>query len=352
MASRIWLTGGLILGLAALLVAATVAEANEALSARVYEDELVTAGYSTLIIERSDQVPGTPLSTADCAAIAGVDGVGPVLSVRQAVSMPGWAPRGPDLTVMPVGGDIVAFVGAIDPTGIQSWRTAQTFVDRGSSASSGSSPEYPLPLFPLGRRVDTTAIAVELDALGPGASGALLVADSRSGRVDACALFVASDFRDTVARSIQVAFPAVSGFSQRWALTNADRFSSPRDRFEGRPTKHIWIASAAVFTGFWLFYLRLRRSEHGLYAVIGLSPVAITVLTIIELLAIALTASILAAVVIGLAAVRADTLSEFLAIGAASGIRTLMACVLISAVWSAYAASRTSTSTIEALKDL
>jgi len=164
-------------------------------------------------------------------------------------------------------------------------------------------------------------------------------------------MFVASDFRDTVARSIQVAFPAVSGFSQRWALTGADRFSSPRDRFEGRPTKHIWIASAAVFTGFWLFYLRLRRSEHGLYAVIGLSPIAITVLTIIELLTIALTASLLAGVVVSLGAMRADTPSEFLAIGVASGVRTVMACVLIAAVWSAYAASRTTTSTIDALKD-
>jgi hypothetical protein len=349
--SRLWISGGLVLGLAALLAAVAVAETNAAVAARVYEDGLVTAGYSTLIIEQSDQVPATPLSTTDCAATSGIDGVGPVVSIRQPVSMPGWARRGPDLTVIPIGGGIVAFLGSIDPTGIQSWRTAQTFVDRGSSAASGSSPEYLLPLYPLGRRVDTTAIAVELDALGPGASGAMVVGDTQPGPVDACALFVPSDFRDTVARSIEVAFPAVSGFSQRWALTGADRLDSPRDRFEGRPTKDIWIAAAAVFTGFWLFYLRLRRSEHGLYAVIGLSPVAITVLTVIELLAIALTASILAAAVLGLAALRAGTPSQFLAIGAEGGIRTLIACVLISAIWSAYAASRTTTSTIDALKD-
>ncbi len=330
--SRIWISGGLVLGLAALLGAVAIAETNAAVAARVYEDGLVTAGYSTLIIEHSGQVPGTPLSTTDCAAIAGIDSVGPVVSIRQAVSMPGWARRGPDLTVIPVGGDIVAFLGSIDPTGIQSWRTAQTFVDRESSAASQSSPEYLLPLYPLGRGVDTTALAVELDALGPGASGALLVGDTQPGLIDACALFVTSDFRETVSRSIEAAFPAVSGFSQRWALTGAARFDPPRHRFEGRPTKDIWIASAAVFTGFWLFYLRLRRPEHGLYAVIGLSPANITVLTIIELLAISLTASILAAAVIGLAALRADTPSQFLAIGAESGIRTLIACVLISAV--------------------
>lgn len=351
MTSRLWISGGLVLGLAALLAAVAVAETNAAVAARVYEDGLVTAGYSTLIIEQSDQVPATPLSTTDCAATGGIDGVGPVVSIRQPVSMPGWARLGPDLTVIPVGGDIVAFLGSIDPTGSLSWRTAQTFVDQDSSAASQSSPEYLLPLYPVGRGVATTALAVELDALGPATSGALLVADNQPGPVEACALFVTSDFRETVSRSIETAFPAVSGFSQRWALTGADRFDPPRSRFEGRPTKDIWIASTAVFMGFWLFYLRLRRPDHGLYAVIGLSPVAITVLTIIELLAIALTASILAAAVISLAALRADTPSQFFAVGAESGIRTLIACVLISAVWSAYAASRTTTSTIDALKD-
>lgn len=348
--SRVWISGGLVLGLTALLAVVAIAETNAAVAARVYEDGLVKAGYSTLIIEHSAQVPATPLSTTDCVA-GMIDGVGPVVSIRQPVSMPGWARRGPDLTVISVGGDIVAFLGSIDPTGIQSWRTAQTFVDQRSSAASQSSPEYLLPLYPAGREVDTTALAVELDALGPATSGALLVADNQPGPVEACALFVASDFRETVSRSIETAFPAVSGFSQRWALTGADRFDTPRRRFEDRPTKDIWIACAAVFAGFWLFYLRLRRPEYGLYAVIGLGPVAITLLTIIELLAIALTASILAATVIGLAALRADTPSQFLAIGAESDIRTLIACILISAVWSAHAASRTTTSTLDALKD-
>ena len=351
MASRIWISGGLVLGLGALLAAVAIAETNGAVAARVYEDGLVAAGYSTLLIEQSDQVPGTPLSTADCAATGRIDGVGPVVSIREPLSVPAWARRGPDLTVIPVGGDVVPFLGSLDPTGMQSWRTAQTFVDQGSSAASRSSSEYLLPLYPVETRVDTTALAVELDGLGPATSGALLVADMQPGPVQACALFVPGDFRETVSRSIETALPAVSGFSQRWALSEADRFEAPRDRFEGRPTKDLWIASAAVFAGFWLFYLRLRRAEHGLYAVMGLSPGSITLLTIVELLAIALTAGIVAATVIGLAAVRADTPSEFLAIGAGSAVRTLIACVLISAVWSASAASRSSSSTLDALKD-
>lgn len=349
--SRVWISGGLVLGLAALLAAVAIAETNAAVAARLYEDGLVRAGYSTLIIEQSDQVPATPLNTTDCAATGGIEGVGPVVSLRQPVSMPGWARRGPDLTVVPVGGDILALLGSIDPTGVQPWRAAQTFVDRESSAASGSSPEYLLPLYPRGQRVDSTAIAVDLGALGPGVSGAVLVGDPQPGPVDACAVFVPSDFRETVSRAVEIAFPASGGYSQRWALIGADRFDSPRHRFEGRPTKDLWIAAATVFTGFWLFYLRLRRPEHGLYAVIGLNPAAITLLTIIELLAIAVTASILAATIIGLAALRAGTPSHFLTIGAESAIRTLIACVLISAVWSANAASRTTTSTIDALKD-
>lgn len=349
--SRILISGGLVFGLATLLAPVAISETNSAVAARVYEDGLVATGYSTLIIEQSDQVPGTPLSTTDCAATSGIDGVGPAISIHQPIAMPGWARRGPDLTVIPVGGDLVAFLDSIDPSGIPSWRTAQTFVDIGSSAASRWSSEYLLPLYPTGVRVETTALTVELDGLGPATSGALIVADTRPGPVEACALFVTSDFREAVSRSIETAFPAVSGFSQRWALTGADRFESPRQRFEGRPTKDLWIASAAVFAAFWLFYLRLRRPDYGLYAVIGLSPVEITLLAIVELLAIALTAGALAFALIGLAALRADTPSQFLAIGAVSAFRTLMACVLLAGVWSANAARRTTTSTLDALKD-
>lgn len=309
------------------------------------------AGYATLIIEQSDQVAAAPLSAADCAGLRDIPGVGPVVSIQPPVSVPAWSDHGPDVTVVPVGGEVVAFLHRVAPGDAVSRRTAQAFVDRDSAVASPASREYPLPLFPNGNGVEGTAIAMELDAFGSATSGAMLVADIHSGPVEACALFVPGDLRAGISQSIKIAFPAVSGFSQRWALPEADRLETPRQRFEGRWTKDLWLPFAGVFTAFWLFYLRLRKPEHGLYAIVGLGPAAVTLLSVVELLIIALGASLLAGVVVGLAALRAETGMEFLVLGVESGIRTLVGCVLLSVVWSAHMATRTTTSIMDALKD-
>ncbi len=138
----------------------------------------------------------------------------------------------------------------------------------------------------VGVAAATDAIAVTLTALGGGSSGNIITIDPTSGSVAACALFVDTPARDHVNRSIEAALPVLEGFSQRWALPSAERFETPEHRFESRPSQYYWAIATLAFIATAMLHLRLRRSDHALYAIAGLDQRRIWMLATLETFAI------------------------------------------------------------------
>jgi hypothetical protein len=235
---------------------------------------------------------------------------------------------------------------------MKDWSQAQVFVDRQSSASSvASRGEYDLVFAGSGGLSTTKALTVELTALGAGATGNAMVVDDRTGAVSACAMFVDSVFRNEVLSSVDVAFPAVLGFSHRWAMSNAEKFEAPADRFERRPSQYYWLGFALVFMALWTLSLRNRRSDYALYAILGLRRTKIATLAVIELLAILLFGWVCFLAVSTLKVAFWNTPVRFTRTGFASAARNAIAMCLLGIVGCWYVAGRTAASAVEAIKD-
>lgn len=344
---------GLVAILTVVLVAVAVGETNSTIDALTYRHGLVADGYSTLIVEPNDEL-GAVLRTDDCQALGSIQGVIAALSLGNPEPDRVFNPAGPQLSIRPVGGDILAFLNAVDPDQMTNWHRAQTFLDTNSSmASPGATREFDLPIIDTeASTTQATTLIVGLTALGGAASGNAIAVDPDPDPVNSCAILVDEDSRAHTTASVSVALPAQEGFSNRWALAGADRFETPRNRFESRATQYLWLAGALTFALTWLLTLRIRRSDYALYAVTGLKPGAIATLAGLEMLLITLTAALTATAILALGLLLTDVNSTIATrVGYTSAARAFVATVALCATACWYTSQRTTTSTIDAIKD-
>jgi hypothetical protein len=369
--TRPLLTGGLAVLLSAALLSVTVAESNAVTDVRRYEDELVATGFATLFVQASGQAL-SGLTTDDCAAVGELPGVRAGFSlVGQSVARR-WTVDGPLLATITVTGDVVGYLRLVEPARMRESVAAQAFVDTdAAAASSGAQGEYVLrlvatdadnepppsaatalgdpPSSPMAATV--RAVRVPLTSLGTGSVGSTLLVTHARGAVQSCVLFVDLEARAAVAAAVETALPAASGFSNQWALPGADNLDTPRERFEQRPSQYYWLAAVIVFTVLWAFQLRIRRSDHALYAVVGLRSTGITVMIVLELAITVVVAAGSAALIVALATTTRSGTYDSLGIGIDSAQRALIGSAVCAAAWSWQHAQRTTASALNALKD-
>ena len=357
--SRPLLNLGLVTALVVILVGVAVTEANATTQARAYRDGLVASGYGTLLIDQQNKSLGADLRSSSCDALGNIDGVRAAIWLRDSQTMPLWNTAGYPIPVRPVGGNVLGFLAATDPTSMTSWRHAEMFIDPNSTAASNRSPdEYPLrtvtsPDSGTDPAAPTTRIAltVRLSALGAGTSGNAIVIDPLPGPVTSCALLVDDNQRAHVVTSVATALPVLAGYSNRWILSNADLFPSARTRFEHRPTLLYWLAGAGAFTLIWLLVLRIHRTDHAVYVIAGLDPAALTALTIAELLIIIAAATTIAAAVL-LTALRTQHVDHNATVTAlVAAARTLTAATFLGTAWCWHTSQRTPTIALDIIKD-
>lgn len=342
---------GLTLTITAMITGATLAEINTTTDIRNYERELIDSGWATLLVEQ-DNPAGNTLSTDTCGTLGAIDGVEASVALREPEPFTLWTTAGPYVPVRAVSADIIDFLRAANPSPADGQDTAQALVDTDALVASPSNTPFPLRLVDQdGTSYDTTARTVALTALGAGSSGNIVTIDPTPGPVTACALYVATPRRDHVNRSIDTALPVLDGFSQRWALPSAEQFDTPQYRFEHRPSQYYWAITTLAYVAIALLHLRLRRSDHALYAIAGLDRRHIWTLATLELAAILATALALAALTTGLAVRRHELPAAITDVGWTSLARTLTATALVALALTRAAASRTTNSTLDAIKD-
>lgn len=373
-----WLTrpllgGGLTVMLAAALLGVTVAESNAVTDVRRYEDDLIATGYATMFVQPGPQALSA-LTTDDCAAIGSLRGVRASFAIVDQTTQRRWSVAGPNVPALTATGDVVDYFSNVEPVQMQRWRTAQAFVDPASAAAAAHDNEYLLRLVPPrpgGDRTSNsagptedgaatahpaaptmvTALGMPLTSLGTGSIGLTLLTTHTSGSAQSCVLFVDPDTRPAASAAVETALPPTSGFSQQWALPGADNLDTPRQRFEQRPSQYYWLGGVVVFTALWITQLRIRRSDHALYAVVGLRTPSITTMIIIELAITVMLAACLATAIIALAtATHAGTYTS-LDVGADSARRALLGAGSCAAASSWYHARSVTSSTLNALKD-
>jgi hypothetical protein len=231
------------------------------------------------------------------------------------------------------------------------WSGAQLFFDWASSAASISSTgEYDVIVTGSDNGA-VRSLTVTLTALGAGASGNAVLVDMRTGTASACAAFIDSKDRAAVIQSVDVAFPAVLGYSRQWAMPNADRFETPEVRFEQRPSHFYWLWSAVVFTALWTLHMRIRRADYALYAILGLTRRRISAMAMGELLAILLVGSICVAVVSTAGIWLRNTPPESMRVGILSMTRAVLAMSLLGIVSCWYLAGAAAAGALDAIKD-
>lgn len=366
--ARPLLTGGLAVLLAGALLSVTVAESNAVTDVRRYEDELVATGFATLFVQPGPQAL-TGLTTSDCDAIGALRGVRSSFALVGQSTSRRWVSGGPTVPTITATGNVVDYFRLVEPVQMRRWKTGQAFVDPDSSTASPATGEYLLRLAETGsvvgpsagvdaaapatdaRAISVAALAMPLTSLGTGSIGSTLLVSHTTGAVQSCVLFVDLEARPAVAAAVDTALPAASGFSNQWALPGADNLDTPRARFEQRPSQYYWLGCVIVFTLFWAFQLRIRRSDHALYAIVGLRTTSTATMIIIELIITLAAATVAAAFVVALATSHHDGTYDSLSIGIESARRALLGSAICAAAWSWQHAQRTTNSTLNALKD-
>ena len=346
--SRFAVTLGLSLAFAALLLGTLVTETNATVSARTYAQRLISQGYSTLLIERDPSADGG-FRWQDCDAVHAFQGAKAVLGMQEPASIRLWSKGGPEIVARTATGDVVDYLRKTDPVAMEVWRTAQMFVDVAAPiARTSGSVEYSVLISTPQGAEPLKATTALLTSLGGGSSGNAMLIGPTIGIIGTCAIFVDTDQRTTFSAAISNAFPVLDGFSQRWALTNADRFDSPRLRFEGRASKWYWLLASTGFVVLWLLAIRLRRNDHAVYAVAGLGPARLGWLAVCEL-AVVVGAGLLVAMAVAVPKLNCQL--DFARVGLVAALRAAMASAVCSVFVSLHVARRVVATTLDALKD-
>jgi hypothetical protein len=346
-ASRLALMIALVCLTLSILASVLVAEANTASEVRRYADSLASSGFGTMFV-LADESRGTPLDPSDCMALARISGVRAAIGIGQPISYHLWSNGGPLLSAYPASGDLVRFVSAINPRISTKFDAAQVFVGASLPTLGDRTSPYLLRVEGSGQLFDVTGMTVDLGALGGSYSAATLFADPAPRQEAACVLVVRNNAREHVLISVGSAMPLLAGYSTQWALTNAEKFELPRDRFERRSSQWLWIGAAVLLAVVWALFLRLRRPEYALYSVAGLTTWEIFCLAALELIFV-YAPSLLAGLL--LARRHGDIAPADLFVGFESAARAIAAGAGMSLALCWNMAFATTGSTLDAIKD-
>jgi hypothetical protein len=349
--ARQLLHGGLVLGLAGLLVVASVAETNAVVDLKQLERRLADNGYSTLLLERDSPTNNTIPAQA-CRGFGRVAGVRAAVQIETATSARLFSEAGPTVSTRAVSPEILTFLRAVQPEAMQHWNGAQLLFDSQAGAAPETANEYLLTLSIDGfEQATQTALTVAVQSLGQGFEGSLLRISADLATTSTCAALVQTTFRDHVTRSASAAFPALEGYTIRWALPSADQFDTPQLRFEQRQSRVYWLAATLLTLCVGLLFLRLRRSDHALYAVGGLGPARMWILVAGEVAVLFVSAVVLAWLTVALSLARSGLPMLASDVGWRTFWRSSLASAVVLAAITWASAQRATSRAFDDIKD-
>lgn len=340
-----WATAGL---------AVYITERDAVQASASYTSSMLASGYATLLVEQSETAQER-LTWDDCNTLRHLDGVQAVVGLREPEILRLWDSSGPEITARQAMGDVAGYLAVTSPQSIQRWVAPSVIFDTeafGARPAQGTVGEYVTKVVQLSGDGDTrTAISASLTSLGGGFSGNTLMLTPPGGQIAICVVLSELDQRPQVADAVAGFLPVSAGFGQRWALTNAERFDPPRQRYESRESRWYWLAAVALVSTSWGFSMWILRNDLAVYAVAGLGTRRLIMLTITEMSVIVIGAAlIVTGVAISDLVVRDDARDAFGA-GARAAARTIVGGIGVSAAIAAATAVSICRRTIDALKN-
>lgn len=353
--ARAILTLAVVLSIAALAWTVAAAEADSAVSSAKYGHTLLERGYDTYSTTVG-QGQGT-ISSGDCLALDTVPGIEAAVWIGQIRNLALFAPNGPSISVADAGGDIEAFLRVVDPRAARAWNGQPVVIDQGNPVATTDGRSFAVRLAGSNADADSVvteragtvaavrstllpSITAELTALGSGFQGGALLVGGRRSTVQACDVLVSERIRSQTPGIVGTAFPVALGYSEQWVLPNAADFESPHSRFEGRISQWLWLYAAAISFGIWLLYMRLRRSEFGLYAMAGVGTTRLALMLAVEGLVFVGCAALISGVTFACSLWRAAMPRSLGFVGWIAGARYLLsisiAIIFLALVLAAY----------------
>jgi hypothetical protein len=335
--SAIWVASTLV------ILGVGLNDAAAIIAARKEESDLVGQGYATLLVS-TQKDSGVQLRPEDCEALADIGGVVGATWMREPPPWRLYAERGPIIPVRIAGKSALEVLAV--RTDLSGWRGSQGLLDAKAVSAAGRTSGDVVTLkvvSPTGEGA-IDAFVTDLGSLGGGSAGSLLVFDARPDPVDRCVLAVDPERRAAVLNSTVVQFSPARGFSEGWAMANADRFAWPLDRFHSRNDRWAWLVATVAITGMWALSIRIRRADTALYTALGLTSGEILVIGLTSVTAVFVTACAAAFVGLWVSSTHAGAGAETMSIALAAAGRAAVGATLSSACleWASATASRSS----------
>ncbi len=303
--------------------------------------QMVDRGFATYVL--SSTGPAGHLTAKTCSSLRVIPAVEHAVWMRRRGEVKLFGENGESLPAWEADGDLDGLLGAASGRSI--------FVD--SRADVAPREQRQWVVRDGGDYTAVDARAVDLSPWGAGLEGNVISRVHLDGNVDACLLFARVNSRGSVALSVRSLIPATSGISQGWALPASDLIPAPQDAFAARPSRLYYLIGAAVVAVLFAMSLLMRRSERGLYVVVGFRPHQVGAVGTAELALIwTVAASLMVAIVITKLAWSApDSVRFAVRVAVLSALRfallSLLSCLAL--VW--FSCRLTGRSAIAALKD-
>lgn len=293
-AARLALTLTLLVAWSGSALMVYVAERDSAHANAAYTSLMLRDGYTTLLIKQSDSAP-EKLTWANCSTLRHDSGVRAVVGLREPLSLRLWNASGPEVAVREAMGDVADFLAMTSPSRARSWSSPSLIFDvdaLGARPADGTESEFVTRVVQrTGDAGIRTAVTENLTSFGGGFSGNAIMLAPPGGEISTCVVLTEVDKRDQVATVASGLFPVRAGFGQQWALTNAERFDSPRHQYEDRASRWYWLGAVALIALAWTFSLWILRSDLAVFSVAGLGTRQILAMVTVEMLVVGLGAS-------------------------------------------------------------
>lgn len=353
-AARLALTLTLLVAWSGSALTVYVTERDAAQANAAYTYSMLRDGYTTLLIDQSDSAP-EKLTWANCSTLHHHNGVRAVVGLREPVTLRLWDASGPEVAVREAMGDVAGFLAMTSPSSAPRWSSPSLIFDvdaLGARPADGTKAEFVTRVVQKSGDADTrTAVTENLTSFGGGFSGNAIMLALPGGEISTCVVLTDLDKRDQVETAASALFPIGAGFGQQWALTNADRFDSPRHRYEHRASRWYWLGAVALIALTWTFSLWILRSDLAVFSVAGLGTRQILVLTIAEMLVVVLGTALITLGVATFDLYSYTEASDSVAIGVREVSRAAVAGFGVCTSVAASAAAAISRRTLDALKD-
>lgn len=331
-----------------------VTERDGAQANVAYTSSMLSDGYATLLVAQSDTSPES-LTWANCSTLNYQSGVRAVVGLREPVPLRLWTASGPEVVVREAMGDVAGFLEMTNPSRGGRWSSPSLIFDVdavGARPADGAEAAFVTKVVQENGDGDTrTAVTRNLTTFGGGFSGNAVMLTPPGGEISACVVLADLDKRDHVKAAASGLFPVVAGYGQQWALANADRFDSPRDRYEVRASRWYWLGAVALITLAWTFSLWILRSDFAVFSLAGLATRQILGLAIAEMLVVAFGVAFIILGVVTFDFYSHPDARDSVAIGIREVGRAVVAAFGMCTAIAAMMASAISRRTFDALKD-